>query len=136
VPHDDLSHASLALQPHLHLLALRTPADEIWRRADEDEPLGELEPPSDDPSRFVAVFRQDLRLQVEAIPAEAHAILAAIEETSSLDGAMERIASDEVLTRELDGARVSEWFGTWVGRGWLTAKTQDDRPDGAERSSS
>jgi hypothetical protein len=131
---EELSRARLRLQPHLQLLAVRTPADTLWRRADEERALGRLGPPAEQPRRFVAVYREGLTLRVERLPRAAYAILLALAETGSLELAMERVAGTRLLRRRREASRVAEWFTTWVSRGWLVTATPELRPVEAERS--
>ncbi len=116
---EDLGTAAIALQPHLHLLAFRTNADTLWRRAARGRRIGNPLGPNEVPRRFVAVFRHDLGLYVERLPRAAHAILAAIDAAGSLESAMERVASRPGRVRGRDLAQVSEWFRTWIQRGWI-----------------
>lgn len=131
-----LAHARLGLQPHVQLFALRTPADTLWRRAEQERPLGRIGPAADKPRRFVAVYRERLALKVERLPRAAFAILSALGETGSLEGAMARVADGGLLRRRRDTSRVTDWFTTWVSRGWLVDENPDLRPNEAARSMS
>lgn len=122
IPPSKLAGSCIALQPHVHLLELRTPADKIWRDAGKGRPLGQLHPPSDRSARFVAVFRRDFEIEVETMPWPAYSILSAVSKTASLAETMELVVRDERLAEEADPARVSEWFNTWVRRGWFVPK--------------
>jgi len=115
----EIGQARIALQPHIQLLALRTNADTLWRRTESGRPLGPPAPASAAPNRFVVVFRQAFDLQVERLPRAAFEILSAINETGSLEGAMDIVASKPGLMRRRDVSRVSHWFGVWACRGWL-----------------
>lgn len=113
-----LATAPLALQPHVTLLACRTPADTLWRRAAAQRPRGRITAPAAAPTRFLAVSREPtaLRLQVERLAPGAHAVLATIAATGSLGEALDRAAP-------LLGARpartIQGWFAAWTARGWL-----------------
>jgi hypothetical protein len=119
------ARVGLSLQPYLQLLALRTPADTLWRRADDERALGRIGPPAAEPRRFVAVFREGLALRVERLPRAAFAILTAIAETGSLERAMDRTLGKGLLRRRRDAERITGWFTTWVSRGWLVTRAQD-----------
>jgi hypothetical protein len=121
VPASELATARLRLPPHVHLLACRTPVDTLWRRVDDGASPGRLGAPSAKPSRFVAVYRDDLVLRIERLPRAAHVMLTAIAETGSLDAAMDRVAAAKVLPRQGGEQKVSAWFATWIARGWLCA---------------
>jgi hypothetical protein len=119
---EELTSASLRLQPHLQLFAFRTPADALWRRAAEGRPAPgrvRLAPPR--PVRFVAVYRDDLKLEVERIPRDAHAILTGIANTACLEAALAEAASALPARRATE--MVSRWFATWTTRRWLARRT-------------
>ncbi|MBI5505172.1 MAG: putative DNA-binding domain-containing protein [Deltaproteobacteria bacterium] len=116
---EELTSGEVALQPHLRLLALTTPADTLWRRAGGRRARGRLGPPAAKPVRFVAVFRRCLDLHVERIPRAAFAILSALDDTRSLDLAMHRVASAPGLLRRADAELVGRWFACWSARGWF-----------------
>jgi hypothetical protein len=114
---DELAHARQALQPHLTLLGLRTPADLLWRRGGRlRQPLRS---PSLWPTRYCAVFREGSALAVERLPNAAYAILAAIARLGSLDQALSEVCVTTKLLRRRDAGRVQEWFRVWTVRGWL-----------------
>jgi hypothetical protein len=120
VPPAELGQGGLTLQPHVVLLALRTPADTLWRASERGRRPTRLGRASPRPSRFVAVYRHDLGLHVERLSRAAFAILAAIRDLGSLDLAMERVTQERGLLRARDTGRVGEWFGLWTTRGWFT----------------
>jgi hypothetical protein len=125
----ELGQNELGLQPHLQLLALRTPADTLWRRSERGRRLPEPGQPSRQPSRFVAVYRYELGLHVERLPRAAFSILGAIGELGSLERAMQRVTGKKGLLRASDAPRVAEWFGLWTARGWITRPSHPgDRP--------
>ncbi len=131
-----LGHAQIGLQPHLQLLALRTPAERIWQRTTSGRSRGRLRAPAQESTRYVAVFREDLALRVERMPRTAFLILSTIAETGSLDTAMERLERERVLSGARDGERVTAWFQQWVSRGWLTSQPTKRRLLRAERRTS
>jgi hypothetical protein len=114
----DLRQGRIALQPHVHLLALRTSADSLWRAAGRGR-RPKLRPPTVSPRRFVAVYRHDFGLHVERMPRAAFAILSAIRELGSLDLAIGQVTEGQGLLRARDAGRISGWFGLWTARGWL-----------------
>jgi hypothetical protein len=116
----EVRQGRLALQPHVHLLALRTNGDTLWRAAGRGRRPAKLGPPSAEPRRFVVVYRHDFGLHVERIPRAAFAILSAIRELGSLERAIEKVTDAQGLLRARDAGRVTDWFGLWTVRGWLT----------------
>ncbi|MBI5490435.1 MAG: putative DNA-binding domain-containing protein [Deltaproteobacteria bacterium] len=119
LPPAELAGTRIALQPHLRLLALRTPVDTFRHRVQAGRKTAAPRPAAQTARRFVAVFRRGLRLQVDRLPRAAFEILSAIERTGSLDQAMDEVARRTDLRRLLEAARVSAWFADWLGRGWL-----------------
>lgn len=121
VPPDLLGEGPLGLQPHLKLLALRTPADELWRH---DPPA--IRPddfpgrPAAAPAFFVAVFRLQFQLHLERLEPAAFQLLRAIAAAGALDEAfrLARISSDPHSLM-----RVRGWFHHWTGQGWLCRPT-------------
>jgi hypothetical protein len=122
-PADQLAATPLALQPHLRLFAFRTPADELWRHAESDEPLPRrlLAKAAVVPCHHVAVFRQQLRLRVQRLDENAFRLLKAIAQTGSLDEAiaLSRLDADATTLQ-----RVRDWFQLWTSRGWFCARPE------------
>jgi hypothetical protein len=122
----ELGHAPLALQPHVQLLALSSPADTTWRRGGRRRsprrPSRRASPETSRRAsrRFVAVFREGLEVRIERIPRAAFAILAALREHPRLTDAMAHVASTPGLFRARDVHRTEGWFRAWIARGWLT----------------
>jgi hypothetical protein len=119
----ELGRGRLALQPHVLHLALRTPAEVLWRRASSGRRLGALRARTRHAARFVAVFRDGDELRVERISKLAHAILQALERSCELAPALALLEAEPGLVRPRDAAHVNTWFATWVSRGWLTRPT-------------
>ncbi|MDQ3092115.1 MAG: DNA-binding domain-containing protein [Actinomycetota bacterium] len=119
----ELGEAELDLQPHLTVLALRTPGDTLWRAAKRDGRRALIRGPSPRPNRFVAIYRQDLRPHVERLPRAAFSVLAAICDQGSLEAAMECVTAERGLLRASDAKRVGEWFGRWTARGWFIRRS-------------
>ena len=115
----ELQSAQIDLQPHLQLLALRTDADDLWRKLLDDQPAGELRPASPEPTCFVVVFRQSLRLHVERVDEAAFSILSTLASTHSLEATMDQASTQPSLLGDDAAARVRHWFGTWTSRRWL-----------------
>jgi hypothetical protein len=124
VESDQIGTHALTLQPHLRLLALRTPVARLWRQTMTVADC-KARPPTEEPRFFAVVFRQSFHLFVEPLPRLAFAILDAVLQTRSLDGAMASVAAQPGLfrRRDVDGVRrvqrVQSWFSLWVARGWF-----------------
>ncbi len=127
--------APVALQPHVALFALRTPADELWHRAEEERPRGRVRAPSIRvPRRFAVAFRDGASVRVERLPRAAFKMLEAVEETGSVDAAMERVSRGPWRLRARDAARVRGWFATWVSRGFFRSAEPKDLPPERQRN--
>lgn len=113
---DELASAPLALQPHVTLLALRTPADRLWRDREEAR-RPRLRPPAGDARVFVVVSRDALARQVERLHPVAYALLATLHATGSLAAALDAAAPR--LPARGAPARIAAWFEQWTRRGWL-----------------
>lgn len=116
-----LATQPVALQPHVHLLRLRTPADTLWRyrarrrraavaTAGASRVRGRRD-------RLLVVFRRAFVLEVERLPRLAFAILTGIARTGSLDRALDSARLGKLRRHDVD--RVRHWFTTWVARGWF-----------------
>jgi hypothetical protein len=114
---EQLAGESLALQPHLRLFALRTPADELWRLDDEPIPDDLFGVPRDDTEFDVAAYRLRFKLHVERLDPAAFRLLQAIAEEGRLEMALERSGLAEAA--EAVQAQVSNWFRVWTERGWI-----------------
>jgi hypothetical protein len=115
-----LASAALTLQPHVALLALRTPADALWSRALQGQPRGRVRPPSASPARFVAVVRRDAARDVVRLHPAAHALLAALREHGSLEAALE--AATPLLPARRGAKLVEAWFRQWTAERWLAVR--------------
>jgi RNA polymerase sigma-70 factor (ECF subfamily) len=129
----ELASASIALQPHVQLLALRTGADTLWRRCERGEHRGSLAHATAKASRFVAVYRQSHDLHVERLPRAAFEILSAVDETRSLDAAMDRVLAIPALLRRRDSERIQRWFAAWTAAGWFRRAGHDSAPSSDNR---
>lgn len=115
-----LPHVSLALVPHLSLLACRGAPDVLWQRARAGRPRGRLPRVASTPRCYVAVFRDGVHRDFTRLHPAAHAILAGITAEGSLAAALERAAPR--LPRRGAAARVQRWFSEWTARGWIVEK--------------
>jgi hypothetical protein len=123
----DLGQLEIALQPHVLLLALQTPADTLWRASEGGRRPRAPRSPGASPSRFLAVYRHNLVLHVERLPRAAFSILSAIRDLHSLDLAMERVSNEPRLLRPKDAGRIGQWFGTWTARAWFCRHPPEQR---------
>lgn len=115
-----LATTPLALQPHVTLLALRTPAETYWSHALEERPRGRVRPPAPAPTRFVAVLRVELSREVVRLHPAAFALLSALVEHGSLERALDEAAP--LLPARRGAALLQDWFRRWTAERWLAAR--------------
>jgi hypothetical protein len=114
-----LAATMLALQPHVRLFGFHTPADDIWRSDKNAEIPAQLLATHETALCYgVAVFRNRSRLEVRSIPLKAFAVLNIINQTGSLEDALELLDPNQT-----DAAEVAGWFRDWTELGWLCEKS-------------
>jgi hypothetical protein len=126
----------LALQPHVQLLALNYPADDIAlalhgkekRQTSEAGVTHEGE--SDVPVRlprlrrratWVAAHRVDLNVYYRRMEREEYQTLAAIRDGRNLADALDAGFTGSRVPDTHRPGRVRTWFGTWAELGWICA---------------
>lgn len=117
---EQLSTRPLTLQPHVTLLALRSHADRVWHRANDEQPRGRVRPPAARPVRFVAVYRLELARQIERLHPAAYALLSSLHEQGSLEVALE--AAAPLLPARRASALIESWFRQWTAERWLALR--------------
>ena len=120
---------AIALQPHLRLLQLGYPVDELVMRIDEPEPRSAATPKRRTRARrlrvpraravCLAVYRQGSTVYFKSLEPEAFVLLRALQEDHHLSKVMQDCvaasqASAEHMTRSLQ-----RWFADWAALGWL-----------------
>lgn len=128
----------LALQPHVQLLALEYPADDIALalHGKEKRQTSEAGVSKDDaeeaPARlprlrrrptWVAAHRVDMNVYYRRMEREEFQTLAAIRDGKSLGEALEAGFAGSQVPEARRPVRVRHWFGTWAELGWIS------RPD-------
>jgi hypothetical protein len=126
----------LALQPHVQLLALDYPADDIALRlhGKEKRQTSEAGISHDDgdaaPARlprlrrrptWVAAHRVDLNVYYRRMEREEFRTLAAIRDGYALGEALEAGFEGSRVAEERRPGRVRQWFATWAELGWICA---------------
>jgi hypothetical protein len=126
----------LALQPHLQLMQLHFPADNLVldlhkqqkRQASEagiereEEPEKPIELPHlrSHPT-WLAAHRVDLSVYYRRLEREEFQMLAAIRQGLTLAHAIEAGFVDSRVSPKRQARKVQEWFGTWAELGWICA---------------
>jgi len=126
----------LALQPHLRLVALDYPADdlvlELHRREKrqtseagvEHEDVREMPvklPPLRRRATWLAAHRLDLSVYYRRLDREEFQMLVAIREGRGLGEAIESGFADSQIPEGSRAEQVRKWFGTWAELGWICA---------------
>ena len=124
----------LALQPHVQLLALAYPADDIAlalhakekRQTSEAGVSQEVDVPAQLPRirrrpTWVAAHRMDLNVYYRRVEREEFETLAAIRDGRTLADALDAGFSGSSIPDARRPGRVQKWFATWAELGWICA---------------
>ena len=126
----------LALQPHLRLMALDYPADELVlglhrgekRQTSEAgvEHEEEYEPPAKLPrlrrrAIWLAAHRLDLSVYYRRLQREEFLTLAAVRQGLPLAEAIAAGLCDSTIAEARRADRIREWFANWAELGWICA---------------
>jgi len=129
-------HSRLALQPHVRLMALYYPADEValalhqGEKRQTSEAGVRPEEGDDEPVRlpslrrravWVAAHRLDLGVYYRRLEREEYLTLEAIRAGQPLGAALEAGFRDSRIPEPRRAGRVRAWFATWAELGWICA---------------
>jgi len=134
---DDDAH--IGLQPHLQLLALHYPVDDlvlgVHRRRLRVEAASQASnrqassgshsslpaplPEMDGCDIWLAVHRHNLVVYYKRLAREEYALLTVLSDGSSLGEALEAAFLHSSINPAEQASSVSEWFGNWAELGWL-----------------
>jgi hypothetical protein len=131
--------SSLGIQPHLQLLALKFPVDELRirvnRASSDDDPESNKVPQSTrrlmrraarlrPTSIFVAVHRFDSNVYYRRIVFEEYSLLNALRQGQSIGEVVGKVfaRSPEPLDRQC--SLLSSWFAAWAELGWLCQRQE------------
>jgi hypothetical protein len=137
----------LALQPHISLLEVEYPVDDLLlavREHDREEeesggnrayPIRHWVKPSRGASKqishaapemiYIAIHRADYSVCYKRLEREAYLLLTALKERKSLAEALEAAFESSSLAPEEQAVRVQEWFAHWMALGWFTESHSD-----------
>jgi hypothetical protein len=120
----------LLLQPHISVLAVQYPVDDLLlavREHDREQeesggnrafPIRRWLKPVPEPI-YIAVHRADYSVHYKQVDHEAYLLLSALEERQPLGEALEAAFTSSSLNDEEQAARVQEWFAHWMALGWF-----------------
>ena len=126
----------LSLQPHVQLLALAYPADDITLALHQKEKSQTSEagvkheeegtapvvlPSLRKRPTWVAAHRVDFNVYYRRLHREEYSTLASIRDGKTLGDALDAGFTDSKIPEGRRPQRVREWFGTWAELGWLCA---------------
>jgi hypothetical protein len=129
--------STLALQPHLQLLALRYAVDEIVLAVHKDRPVSDIAsnavterkeskrarvPKLKRSSTFLAVHRFQDSVYYRRIDREAFLLLSAIKDGDPITSVVERVMRASTLPAPELAAKIRQYFAHASELGWLTAK--------------
>jgi hypothetical protein len=124
----------IGLQPHLQLLALHYPVDDLVldvhhnqtraeaasQASSEVHTASEIEIPYVDRSdTWLAVHRYELVVYYRRLAPEEYELLSALQRGRSLGEALEAAFQNTVMTPQEQASSVGEWFANWAEFGWL-----------------
>jgi len=145
--------ARIGLQPHLQLLALRYPVDDLViplhrsrRQAEASSQASSqahsdstLEiPPVERVDTWLAVHRFDLMVYYRRLGCEEFQLLNALQQDSTLGAALELAFQNSSMTPQEQASSVGEWFANWAEFGWLcsiSSAGQDTREKPLQKGS-
>lgn len=141
--------AKIGLQPHVQLLALSYPVDdlvlsvhrqhvrvEVASQASTRDAGSEshLSPPVslaeiDRRDIWMAVHRHDLTVYYKRLAREEYEVLTALAHGNSLGEALDMAFLHTSMTPKEQASSVSEWFAKWAELGWLCAARRTSTED-------
>lgn len=134
--------SSLALQPHLQLLALEYPADDlvVQLHTGEKRQVGEAGMEQDDTElppaalpklrrqpTWVAAHRVDLSVYYRRLACEEYQMLAALRAGKPLGEALEAGFANSRIASSRRANCVQQWFADWAELGWICTPPPADR---------
>ena len=118
----------LTLQPHISLLELEYPVDEILLAAGKGQRFYTTS--SGDGRRvaikntkpetvFLVVHRADFSVHYKRVEREAYLLLSGVRDGLSLSDALDFAFADSDIAEEIQACQIEQWFGTWMSLGWF-----------------
>ncbi|MDR3738597.1 MAG: DNA-binding domain-containing protein [Terracidiphilus sp.] len=131
----------LALQPHLRLLELHYPIDELVIALHRKHRDGEAENEAENvrlPSlrrrmQWLAVHRADHSVYYRRLEREEFRILQALGRGAMLSDALEQGFDGSRMAAKTRTAKLSAWFRHWAELGWLCARNESKSAEDAAR---
>ncbi len=129
--------SQLSLQPHIELMELNYPAENLVldlhqreKRQTSEAGLGsdeEEQPPAKLPRirrkpTWLAAHRVELSVFYLRLPREAFLMLTALQEGKMLAEAMEAGFADSRIPAARRAAKLQQWFKSWAELGWICAR--------------
>jgi hypothetical protein len=139
----------MGLQPHVRLLELHYPVDELRIRANET--AEEHEDASNAPSKlktrhlsaaagrlkresvFIAVHRLDFSIFYRRLSREEFQLLSAIRDSKNIGAALTAFYKASAMPVDELEPRIGNWFAIWAELGWLCTRPQARKGGGGDR---
>ncbi|HEY1256047.1 MAG TPA: DNA-binding domain-containing protein [Terracidiphilus sp.] len=138
--------ARIGLQPHLQLLGLRYPVDDLVIGVHRNRTRVEVSsqasseahadsqivmPPIERCDTWLAVHRYELVVYYRRLAREEYELLHALQGGSTLGEALESAFQNTSMTSQEQASSVGEWFANWAEFGWLCScpSSGKDLPD-------
>src|SRR5262249_6040245 len=119
----------IELQPHLRLLQLGYPVDELLMRIDEPDPHSDAPPRRRTRARrlripraravYLAVHRQGPTVYFESLEPAAFVLLRTLQDGSHLSGAIQACVEGSRENAEVMARGLQHWFADWAALGWF-----------------
>lgn len=121
LPEDAWERARIVLHPRLVRMRVQYPVHAFRIAAKEAAEAGEEAPAFPAPREvWLALFRRDLTVAYEELPAEAFALLEALSQGEPLVPACNRVAGSlGEAEAEALGEKIGPWFQQWTGWRWI-----------------
>jgi hypothetical protein len=119
---EELANASadscFALQPHLHLLELSFPVDDVRINPKRVRTARRYE----GARIYLAVYRNELTVYYKRLEREPFMLLKFIRERATLEEAIAQAFKDSAMAPEEQARMLQESFGNWASLGWLCGR--------------
>lgn len=130
---------NLPLQPHVHLLELHYPVDDLLLQIRDENDNASDEASNTFSERrsrarvkrvsrskpkptFVVVHRVDYSVYFKRVTREAYRVLTALQQGKTLSQAVDFAFNPSTLPEKKITALVQQWFHDWAGWGWFSGK--------------
>lgn len=121
------SELRLQLQPHIRLLKVHYPVDELAVAVREGKRTRSMvaamlqSPCPDTPGIFLALHRLEYSVHYRRLEPEAFQVLSLLNEGATLEDAVSAAFENSAMPEEQQAQSVELWFRTWQSLGWFSS---------------